>query len=150
MWESGSFMSVMLDQHERLLGIIDIKQQTRFFVYQWDFRNLNITMSKITKALHINTGYARYFTSIASLVSGCSYELQRECCIRKYFLRRGWSGFLILIAAGFVGKFNLGWVRVVWFLRVVFLFSYNVQGPRTNDDFPQPRTQQAQDPLVKA
>ncbi|CAE7665087.1 Ankrd7 [Symbiodinium necroappetens] len=42
-------------------------------------------------------------------------SLQRERCIRKCFLGRGWSGFLILIAAGFVGKFNLGWVRVVWF-----------------------------------
>ena len=41
--------------------------------------------------------------------------VQRERCIRKYFLGRGWSGFLILIAAGFVGKFNLGWVRLVWF-----------------------------------
>ena len=41
--------------------------------------------------------------------------VQRERCIRKYFLGRGWSGSLILIAAGFVGKFNLGWVRLVWF-----------------------------------
>ena len=39
------------------------------------------------------------------------FGVQRERCIRKYFLGRGWSGFLILIAAVFVGKFDLGCVQ---------------------------------------